>query len=223
TAAPELLAAVESARIHRHTVVVNLPITVLTAPDPGVAVTRAGRPPPVVEPSGEALQEFAGMLARSRRPVFIAGRGAQDAREELRALGERVGALLATSAVSAGLFAGDEWSLGVSGGFSSPRAAELIADADLVVGWGASLHMWTTRHGGLMSPQAQVVQVDDTPSALGRHLPVHLAVHGSVRSTAEALSHYLPERLGLGYRAVGKDALAQVNWRDVPYEDASDG
>ena len=82
--------------------------------------------------------------------MFLAGRGAREAKQDLRHLSERVGALLATSAVSRGLFTGEPFSLDVSGGFATPVAAELIAGADLVVAWGCSLSMWTTRHGALI-------------------------------------------------------------------------
>ena len=48
-----------------------------------------------------------------------------------------LGALLATSANGNGLFTGNPWSLGISGGFASPAALELIAQADVVLSVGA--------------------------------------------------------------------------------------
>ena len=103
---------------------------------------------------------MAAVLSSAARPVFVAGRGARGARSELVALAERCGALLATSAVAKGLFVGDPWYLDVMGGFASPLAASLMLDADLVVAWGCSLSMWTTRHGRLIAPSATVAQVD---------------------------------------------------------------
>ena len=89
--------------------------------------------------------------AAAERPVFIAGRGARGAGAgALERLAESAGALLATSAVANGLFEGDPWSLGISGGFASPLAVELIRDADLIVGWGCALNMWTMGHGALI-------------------------------------------------------------------------
>ena len=41
--------------------------------------------------------------------------------------------VMATTANANGLFRHNEWSVGISGGFSSPVAAELIAEADVVV------------------------------------------------------------------------------------------
>ena len=54
-------------------------------------------------------------------------------------------------------FAGDDWNLDVSGGFATPLAAELIRAADVVVAWGASLNMWTSRHGSLIGPDTVVL------------------------------------------------------------------
>ena len=88
-------------------------------------------------------------------------RGSPGPGPDLERLADRCGALLATSAAAKGLFRGSPWDLDVSGGFASPLAAELIRDADLVVGWGCSLNMWTLRHGKLIGPDATVVQVDD--------------------------------------------------------------
>ena len=94
--------------------------------------------------------------------MIIGGRGAvlASAGPALRRLGELTGALLATSAVGNGLFAGDPFDLGISGGFATPVAQRLIAEADLVIAFGASMNMWTTRHGALIAPGATVIQVD---------------------------------------------------------------
>src|SRR4029077_4061187 len=98
-----------------------------------------------------------------------AGRGARVARAgpDLADLAAACGALLATSAAAKGLFRGSPWDLDVSAGFASPLAAELISAADLIVGWGCSLNMWTMRHGNLIGPDTTVVQGDDDPAAIG--------------------------------------------------------
>ncbi len=98
-----------------------------------------------------------------------------------------------------GLFGGSPWNLDVSGGFATPLAAELISEADVIVGWGCSLNMWTTRHGKLIGPRATVVQVDDDPAAIGAHRPVHLGVPGDVAETARAVA----EALGAGMPEAG--------------------
>src|SRR5699024_7820017 len=99
-----------------------------------------------------------------------------------------------------GLFREHPWTLDVSGGFSSPLAAELIAGADLVVGWGCALNMWTMRHGRLIGRDAVVVQVDDTPEALGAHRELSFGVVGDVAATARGVHRRLGGEVGEGYR-----------------------
>ncbi len=94
--------------------------------------------------------------------------------------GRGVGRLLATGAVASGLFNGNPWNVGISGGFSSPLARELISGADLIVGWGCALNMWTMSHGALIGPGAIVAQVDLEADALGRHRPIDVGVVGDV-------------------------------------------
>lgn len=181
----------------------------------------------------DTLTRLARMLAEAERPVFVAGRGARGSRRELEALGERVGALFATSAVAKGHFHGSPWDLDVSGGFATPLAAELIRDADLVVGWGCSFTMWTTRHGALIGPDTKVVQVDLDPDALGVHREIDLGVVGDVRETARAVTALLGEAEpaaeggtgARGYRApeIAERIAREGRWRDVPYEDLSTG
>jgi thiamine pyrophosphate-dependent acetolactate synthase large subunit-like protein len=137
-----------------------------------------------------------------------------------------VGALLATSAVAKGLFRGSRWDLDISGGFASPLAADLIRDADVVVGWGCALNMWTMRHGTLIGPDAKVVQVDLDPDAIGAQRTVHLGVIGDAgeiaRAVTVALGHAAPG-VPAGYRspALGDRIAREARWRDVPYDDES--
>jgi thiamine pyrophosphate-dependent acetolactate synthase large subunit-like protein len=217
TAVAEARDAVATAARDRRTVLLNVPLPVqaLEIPAPPAADTLPDRDA-LVPGSGE-VQALADLLRGAERPVFVAGRGARGQRDALEVLAERCGALLATSAVAHGLFHGNPWSLGISGGFASPRTAELIRAADLIVGWGCALNMWTMRHGQLIGPDTTVVQVDDDASALGAHREIHLGVTGDVGLTAElALEAFGEQRVG--YRDV---ELGSVRRRDVEYDDTS--
>ena len=200
----------------RRTVVLALPLSVQAAAcEPGPLPALRRRYP--LAPAAEAVTALAGVLRGARRPVFVAGRGARGRAAELVRLADACGALLATSAVAKGLFGGSPWNLDVSGGFATPLAAELISEADVIVGWGCSLNMWTMRHGKLIGPQATVVQVDDDPAALGAHRPVHLGVPGDVAETARAVAGELGVSVP-GYRSAELRAriAGQGRWRDVP-------
>ncbi len=203
----------------------NLPLDVQAAEVAGSFPSPAEPSPPDVRVDEDGVGRLVEALATARRPVFIAGRGARGAggREALERLAERAGALLATSAVSHGLFEGNPWSLGISGGFATPLAGELIRGADLVVGWGCALNMWTTSHGALIGPDASLVQVDIEPDALGRNRPISLGVVGDVGATAAHAAALLPSRTDAGYRSpnVADRIARQGRWRDVAIEDTS--
>lgn len=204
----------------RRTVVLNLPLDVQAAPVHDVetpAILPLQRP----NPESAAVEALAQVLSTAQRPVFVAGRGARHAREELRRLAAKCGALLATSAVANGLFVGDPWSLGISGGFATSLATELISAADVIVGWGASLNMWTMRHGALIGPDATVVQVDIESDAIGAHRPVNLGVVGDVARTADAVTELVASANGYRQPSISERIAAEGRWRDVPHDDVS--
>ena len=239
--------AYRTARDERRTVVLGLPLDVQAGECtwPGDPDLRAAEP---ASPSQPQVAKLAAVLAEATRPVFVAGRGARSAaaRAALEQLADSCGALLATSAAAKGLFRGNPWDLDVSGGFASPLTAELIANADVLVGWGCSLNMWTTRHGTLIGSRMTVAQVDNDAAAIGRHRQVHLGVVGDVALTASEVARLLADEArgpdgadrspeaqvgspadlrSIGYRSeeLRSGLAAKVRWRDVPYEDESDG
>jgi thiamine pyrophosphate-dependent acetolactate synthase large subunit-like protein len=225
TAAADLARACATAIGQRRTVLLNLPLDVQAAPAQGPLSLRMTVPSPVLMPipvpsaDADAASALADALASARRPVFLAGRGARHADREIKHLAERTGALLSTSAVGRGLFRGDPWNLDVSGGFATPLAAELIRDADLLVGWGCSLNMWTLRHGTLVGPETTVVQVDIDSDALGAHQSVDLGVAGDAGATAAAVAAIVGDRPDPGYRTpeIAERIAREGRWRDVAY------
>lgn len=227
TAVSDTVRAYRTAVNERRTVVLNLPLDVQAQPAPATASkTVAPLPAPqAVRPNAHAVADLANLLAAAQRPVFVAGRGARRAGPAVLALAQQAGALVATSAVANGLFEGQEFSLGISGGFSSPAAAEFIRDADLIVGWGCALNMWTMRHGRLIGDDTVVVQVDLEDSALGANRPIDLGVVGDIHETAKAVLELLkgrgPAREGYRTDANAARIKDQSKWRDVETEDVS--
>ncbi|HET7503062.1 MAG TPA: thiamine pyrophosphate-binding protein [Kofleriaceae bacterium] len=218
------------------TIVLGLPLDVQAMTAGPLTAAGLAAPDPEPPPAAADIAALVDALAAAHRPVFIAGRGAtrrparpetSEARTQLTALADRTGALLAVSAAARGLFAGDPWYLDVSGGFATPLAAELIGQADLVVAWGSTLNMWTTRHGRLISPSATVAQIDLDPAALGKNRAVHLAIRGDVAAVARAADAALAERgdPAPGWRtpALRARIAAGGRWRQVPYTDDTGG
>ena len=223
SAVGDVVRAVRRARTERRTVLLNLPLEVQSLDCPEWSPVPAEDTAPPLAPDGDAVHALSAALADAQRPVFVAGRGALAARAELEALAAATGALLATSAVAKGLFRDNPWSLDVSGGFASPLAAELITGADIIVGWGCALNMWTMRHGRLIAPGATVAQVDLDVAALGAARPVDIGVVGDVGATAREVLGALAGREQPGYREPGLAGRIgrKVRWADVPFDDES--
>jgi acetolactate synthase I/II/III large subunit len=227
TAADDAARACQRALIERRPVVLMLPIDIQAQP---ALQTVPSRPPlpdiASAAPDPGAIAAAADLLVTALKPATIAGRGAvlADAGPDLERLAERIGAVLATSAPANGLFAGNPYALGISGGFASPFAASVLPQADLVLVVGASVNHWTTKHGALIDASASVIQVDVEPRAIGRNRPADLAILADAKTTAQALTEELTRRGhgNEGFRTKETAAdIAAGAWRNEPYEDAS--
>ena len=219
TVVADVARAVRRARVERRAVVLMLPLDVQAQeaePSEPADVRLSPVRPGDVSAAVEAL-------SRAERPAIIAGRGAAlaGAGPALRRLGELTGAVLATSAVANGLFAGDPYDVGISGGFSTPLAQGLLADSDVVIAFGAALNMWTTRHGALIGPETTVIQVDRDEAELGANPRVNVGVHGDARATAELLVEAIAARTNRRTPELAAEIAAR-RWRDEPYEESRD-
>jgi thiamine pyrophosphate-dependent acetolactate synthase large subunit-like protein len=223
----DLRRAYRTALVERRTVLLSLPLDVQAQPLAD-AVLPEVRVWPRLWPAPESVAALADALARARRPLFLAGRGARQARQDLSELAERTGALLATSTAARGLFRGEEFSLDIAGVLATPAAAELIAGADLIVAWGCALAPLATRHGALISDDATVVQVDASPAALAAQHRTDLGIPSDTGTAARAVAAELARRgqRSAGYRTpeVARRLAAGRRWRDVPFQpDDEDG
>jgi thiamine pyrophosphate-dependent acetolactate synthase large subunit-like protein len=105
------------------------------------------------------------LIRNAKRVVIIAGRGARraDAGEQILALQERTGALLATTLQAKNwLCDRTDFHVGLSGLFGDKPSMELLQEADCVIAVGASLNHYTIESGYLY-PEAAYVQIDTAP------------------------------------------------------------
>ena len=161
-----------------------LPDEVQTIPSDAPAGTPAGRlSSRVSAPTGDALAAAGQLVADAKRPVIIAGHGARVAQAELRAVAERLNAPVLTTFKAKGLLP-DSHPLagGVLGRSGTPVASWLMNEADLLVVVGASF----ANHTGI-APWQPIVQIDDSPSAIGRFDAVGTYVLGDAQLTLAAL------------------------------------
>ena len=175
--------AFDLAEWDRTPVVLSLPYDVATVP---ATAHRAAPPierPEPPRPTPAQAAAVAALLRDAERPLLLLGRGAHlaGAGELLRRVGDRVGALYATSATAVGL-PRSPWDLGIAGGFSTPAGWELVTRADVVLAVGISLNDFQDRRGRLLGGAREVVQVDLGPVA------THGQVTRYVRADAAAFA-----------------------------------
>src|SRR5436853_243576 len=142
-----------------------------------------------IRPSERLVAELAQRLRAAKRPIIIAGRGAvvTDVGALIEQVAAQCGALLATTLPAKGMFDGNEFGIGIAGGFASELAYELFNGCDLVVAVGASLSQHTV-HGGKLFPNAFVVQIDLNPLGLQYGAPTaDLSLLCDARAGLEAL------------------------------------
>lgn len=224
TAVADVVRAYRTAVQQRATVVLNVAIDVAASAASVEGPIDVEITAPRMRADEVSVLRLIELITSAQRPVFVAGRGGRGAGQEIDELAAKTGALVATSAVANGLFAEDEFSLGISGGFSSPATADLIAGADLIVGWGCALNMWTMRQGKLIGAQTVVAQVDDDVSAIGAHRAVDLGVVGDCALVAadclDALGD-VADRVGYRTAEVAQRIAKESRWQDVPLESAA--
>lgn len=182
------------------------------APDAPVA------PRPATPPDAEQIGALAERLSSAKRPVILAGMGAwrAGAGDAIRALAARSGALIATTLLTKNWLAEDPYTVGLSGGFSTADAVELLSMADLLVAFGASLNDYTFGHG-LLYRGAEIVQIDADPAAFGEYRLVTQAIVGDARLAAEALNAALPPKPSSTWRdeAMAERIGAIDRWRGL--------
>lgn len=155
-----------------------------------------------IHPDPTAVDRAVELMQGAARPVVLAGDGAvaSGARDALVDLGDRMGALFATTINARGYFHGHAFDAGVAGGLASQAAASVFPDADLVISFGASMDRFTTMNGTLF-PEAMHIVVDVRPPGPmgdGRHPQCH--VQGDAAIVAAALAATLEPRTRFEFR-----------------------
>jgi thiamine pyrophosphate-dependent acetolactate synthase large subunit-like protein len=149
-----------------------------------------------IQPDAELLRATARVIGESKKPVIVVGQGAaaSAAGEAVMRLGDRIGALLATTLPMKGWLGESEYHVGVSGLYATRTTIELFADADLVIAVGASLNHYTTEHGYIF-PNARYVHIDVKPSiVMGTGKRADYYVQGDAKLSVEMLDQQLAKQ-----------------------------
>ncbi|MGX1668205.1 5-guanidino-2-oxopentanoate decarboxylase [Streptomyces sp. NPDC055400] len=167
---------------------IEVPLDLLEATEPAGPVRRA----PLLTPraaDSASLDAASALLAGAVRPGLVLGGGARGAAEQCRALAERLGARVATTANGKGIV--DErhpLALGVS--LHSASVQKWLADCDVVLAVGTELaesDLWS-------APPAlggRLIRVDVDPAQMYAGVPADVALVGDAQATVQALKERL--------------------------------
>jgi len=159
------------------------------------------------------VQQAAALLRTAKRPLLLAGHGAQlaGAHEELRRLAETANVPVVSSLMGLGSFPGSHpLYFGLVGMHGRAYANRALCECDLVVALGTRLGDRTTAKASTFARQAKLVHVDVDPAEIGKNVPADVPIVGDVRGVLRAL-------LGEDLRGEGEERrawLAQLAaWR----------
>jgi len=169
-------------------------------PDDGaVAVDDRYRRAPAFRPvaSADALGEAAALLAAASRPLIVAGGGvhASRATDQVRALAERLAAVVVTSFSGKG--AVDEtapYAAGVLNPLGTTASIDLARRADVVLWCGCKIGQNTSHNWTLPLEHQATVHLDADAAELGRTFRPSVALNGDARTSLAALLDLIPAR-----------------------------
>ena len=173
---------------------VNLPRDVLSgeAEFAPLSPPSAYRMPAVAAPSSEAIAKAAELLTNAKQPVIVAGGGIKNERahEVAFALATAINCPIVTSPGH-----GDALPFGhpLNAGQMGPRgnvvASHLVKEADVILALGTRLGFNSTFFSyDNINEAAQIIQIEQEPTAIGRYFPVALGMIADAPTAAQMLT-----------------------------------
>jgi len=177
--------ACKSAIVQRDVAHLIFPDDVQTTPSDARAGAPQGRLSGTdIVPSAADCAAAIAKLNSAKRPIIVVGHGAYDARDQIIALAEKIGAPVLTTFKAKGLIADDHPNAaGVLGRSGTPIASWFMNEADLIVALGASF----SNHTGIAKSKA-TIQVDFERMQLGKFHPVDLPIWADIGAFCAAIA-----------------------------------
>ena len=169
-----------------------------------------------IRPDLECLIEAVKIIAASKKPVVVLGRGAMEpqAKQAADRLAKRIGALIATTLIAKGVLGESDYHAGISGVFSTRTVMQLFEETDCVIAVGAGLNARTIE-GGYLFPHAKVIHIDILPHiVMGNDRSADCYIQGDAAVTMREIDDMLAQK-GVskeGYRtAAVRNALRDAD------------
>jgi acetolactate synthase-1/2/3 large subunit len=148
-------------------------------------------------PEERDIREAAKALMSAARPVLVVGRGAlvSGASQEVAQLAELLSIPVVTSVDGKSvLVEGHPLFVGPVGAYGRPCANEIVSEADLVFFVGSGVGDQVTKNWTLPKPGTVVIQLDISPSELGRNYPGAIGLLGDAKTALQMLLEVVKAR-----------------------------
>jgi acetolactate synthase-1/2/3 large subunit len=163
------------------------------------------------------IKKAAGLIAKSTRPVIVAGGGVvlSGAHKELLELARLTDVPVTTTLMGLGGFPGTHrLFLGMPGMHGTYYANKSIQDSDLLIAIGMRFDDRVTGKTTTFAPHAKIVHIDIDPTSIRKNIRVDVPVVGDVRCVLKELNRVIKEEDKTQWKAVRKKWLKQVDaWK----------
>jgi pyruvate dehydrogenase (quinone) len=211
-AAAQIHEAIATAYGSRGVALLNIPQDVFGAKTSNSVLSLATlRPHPEIGPAQADIDGAARMIDAAKSVVLFVGHGAHSAREEVAALARTLKAPIVHTYRALDLYPFDDPQvIGGLGLIGSKAGYDAVHGCDVLIMIGTD-YPYTE----FLPQKAQVIQIDERASAIGRRLPVAQAIVGSSRpSVAGLLARVRPRSDDAFLRSAQKDWASWISMLD---------
>lgn len=182
---------------------ISIPLDVFKTPDSRPATRRRTGHRRAPDPA--QVRDAAAILSNARRPVIIAGGGAVPAAAEVKALAEKIGAVVAPTIAGRGILPSDHpLALEVTLDRGETQAFVKQADAVLMIGTEMSEpDIWLD---GPLPIDGRLIRIDIDPATLVRDYDAEVAMEADSRLAVAALVEAVAPATGF----TGSNAVAEL-------------
>ncbi len=165
---------------------IEIPPDVL-ALETDVTWAASNHPYPAFAPDASAIEQAAGLLSESRKPLIMIGSGAEDAGAELLAVAEMLQAPVIAATSGKGILDAQHYL-----SMSRPEGQRLWADADVALGIGTRMYGALTSWG--VDDTLKIIRIDIDPIEINRVRAPTLGIVADARLALAALRDALRAR-----------------------------
>lgn len=159
------------------------------------------------------LNKACGYINEARRPVILAGKGTQAAREALATFAEKIAAPIVISLPAKGVIPDDDpYFLGNLGLIGTKPAYEAMEETDLLILAGTSFP-----YRDFLPKDAPAIQIDIRKTEIGKRYPVDVGLIGEANTTLQWLTEHVEAKKDRHFLQACQENMQ--HWREHIHQD----